>query len=594
MSAEPKQENPIKPLRAWIPAILLALMVFCRFVPGLVEDGPAGMWMIASFGPMLGGVGIVLWWLLLSRATILERIGGLVGIIAVITGVVLMLHKSMLGAPVIVMTIPLGLGGFALGAILLSRSLSISRTALALLVCFAAAGFTALQQNFGVWGDFAFDTAWRWEQTPEEAFLAEKAAAQQATTAAEDDASDFPAVDWPGFRGPKRDGVSAGTQISADWTASPPKELWRIKVGPAWSSFAIAGSYLFTQEQRGESEAVVCYDANTGAEIWSHDTESRFFEALGGLGPRATPTLDGESLFTLGAEGWLSKINARTGELVWQKDLRVEADKTIPMWGFSSSPLVYGDVVVVHAGGAGDKGVLAFKTEDGSLAWSSPAGEMSYSSLQTVEVEGTTLLAILSDLGAHFFDPTSGETLLDYKWKHSGYRALQAQVINGNQVLIPTGMGSGTRLIEVSEKDGQLAAEELWTSRKVKPDFNDLLVHKGFLYGFDDAIFTCIDLADGEKKWKAGRYGKGQAILMADSDLIAVLSEKGKLVLLKANPEEHEELFEIQAMDGRTWNHPTIVGNRLYIRNAEEAVCYEMPTVETESADSADQVAAQE
>lgn len=137
-------------------------------------------------------------------------------------------------------------------------------------------------------------------------------------------------------------------------------------------------------------------------------------------------------------------------------------------------------------------------------------------------------------------------------------------------------MGTGTRLIQLEESDGTLTARELWTSKDMKPDFNDLVVHKGFIYGFDNSIFASIDMADGKRKWKGGRYGKGQALLLADSDLIIVVSEKGELALLRATPDEFQELYKIQAMNGKTWNHPVVVGDRLYLRNAEEAVCYQL------------------
>lgn len=587
--ADQQTQSKFKPLRKWIPLLLVVLMVTSRFVPGMIEDGPSGTWMIAAFGPLLGSLGIVLWWLLLSRATLGERLIGAIGIVGVIAGVCSLLHESMLGAPIIVMTIPLGIGGFAVGSILFGSLLSWKRTWAALLMTFVFAGFTALLQNYGVWGNFGFDTAWRWSRSPEEVFLAEKASASSESANLEDDQRNdsilrgdqpFPDAQWPGFRGPLRDGVADANRLSDDWEETPPKELWRIKVGPAWSSFAVAGNLLFTQEQRGESESIVCYDADSGREIWSHDIQSRFFEALGGLGPRATPTLDGDKLYALGAEGWLTKLDARSGDVLWQHDLREVADKTVPMWGFSSSPLVIGDVAIVHAGGADDLGVLAFRKEDGEVSWTAPAGEMSYSSPQTITVAGREVVAILTDLGAHLYEPEDGSILLDYEWKHNGYRALQAQVINGNQLLIPSGMGSGTRLTEIAEQDGELTAEELWTSRRLKPDFNDLVVHDGHIYGFDDSIFTCIDLSDGKAKWKKGRYGKGQVLLLRGPGRIIVAGEKGELVLLDASPEAHRELSKIQAMNARTWNHPVVVGNRLYLRNAEEAVCYELPTAD--------------
>jgi outer membrane protein assembly factor BamB len=323
---------------------------------------------------------------------------------------------------------------------------------------------------------------------------------------------------------------------------------------------------------------VVCYDGETGKEIWEQGLPSRFFEGLGGLGPRSTPALQGQYLYTLGAEGWLRKLDARNGQVVWKVDLRNEAAMEIPpMWGYSASPLVYADKVVVHAGGKEGKGVLAFNDNDGTLAWCTASGKDSYGSVQVITLLDKKYLCLLSEQGAHLWEPETGKLVYDYQWPHSGYRSLQPQVIDGNKLLVGTGLGSGTRLVQFKETDGEIATEEVWTSLNMKPDFNDFLVHKGHLYGFDNLIFACVDLSDGKRKWKGGRYDKGQALLLADSDLIVVVTEKGELVLLRTNPEKLEEIFKIQALEGKTWNHPIVVGDKLYLRNAKEAVCFQLP-----------------
>ncbi len=351
---------------------------------------------------------------------------------------------------------------------------------------------------------------WRWNKSAEEEFLAKRQPDATNSPISAADAVAFKKPEWPGFRGPNQDGVQHGFRFSDDWKVNPPKELWRVPVGPAWSSFAVAGKFLVTQEQRAETEAVVCYEAETGKEVWEYTNASRFFEGLGGLGPRATPTIADGHVYAMGAEGWLVKLDAIDGKELWKVDLRVDADRAPPMWGFSSSPMVHDGLVIVHAGGKDDKGILAYNAADGSKAWSAPAGENSYGSPQMVSIMNQKALALLSDTGAHFLDIKTGKSLLDYAWTHQGYRALQPQVLDGNKVLIPTGMGSGTRLIEVAEADGKWSAKELWTSRFMKPDFNDLVAHQGFLYGFDDSIFACIDLANGKQKWKGGRYGKAK------------------------------------------------------------------------------------
>ncbi|MEK0424167.1 MAG: hypothetical protein RJB11_258, partial [Planctomycetota bacterium] len=379
--------------------------------------------------------------------------------------------------------------------------------------------------------------------------------------------------------GPQGNSAQSGTRLSDDWNANPPQEIWRKRIGPAWSSFVVGADRLFTQEQREQDEAVACYDAKTGEPIWSFKTPSRFFESLGGLGPRATPTLADGSIYALGAEGILVRLNAVDGKLVWKADLKEASGRTEPpMWGFSCSPCVESGFVIVHAGGKGDKGIIAFNVEDGQVAWTAPAGEMSYSSVQNIKLLDQTYLCLLSNTGAHLWEPSTGQSVFDYEFKHQGYRACQAQVIEGNKLLIPAGMGTGTRLVEFSSGSNGLEAKELWTSIDMKPDYNDILVHDGNIYGFDNSIFACIGLEDGKRKWKGGRYAKGQALLMADSGLILVVSEKGELVLLRATPEKHQELGKIDALRDKTWNHPVVVGDRLYLRNAEEAVCYKLAT----------------
>jgi len=574
-----------RPLRIWIPILLLPLMVFMRFVPGLVPDGPSMIWMASAFGPFLVGLLVMLWWLLASRARWFERILGVLGVVGAVGIEQAVCHESMRGPLPIIMTIPMAIAAFALGAILYGNKLSIHRTWLAIGLAALGAGYSALIKTDGVWGDFSFGFNWRWNQSAEQKALSEIRQAEKRTSSQPIDSQGvlgaLKLAAWPGFRGPQGDSAQRGLRFSDDWTAHPPQEIWRKRLGPAWSSFSIGADRLFTQEQRGENEAVACYDSKTGEPIWSFETPSRFFESLGGLGPRGTPTLSDGSIYALGAEGILVKLDAMDGKLVWKADLKeASGRKEPPMWGFSCSPCIESGVVIVHAGGKGDKGVIAFNVEDGQVAWTAPAGEMSYSTVQKIKLLDQTYLCLLSNTGAHLWEPATGKSLYNYEFVHQGYRACQAQVIDGNKLLIPAGMGTGTRLVEFTSGDNGLEAKEVWTSKDMKPDYNDILVHDGNIYGFDNAIFACIGLEDGKRKWKGGRYEKGQALLLADSGLILVISEKGELVLLRATSEKHQELGKIAALSDKTWNHPVVVGDRLYVRNAQEAVCYQLATAE--------------
>jgi len=221
--------------------------------------------------------------------------------------------------------------------------------------------------------------------------------------------------------------------------------------------------------------------------------------------------------------------------------------------------------------------LLAFDIASGALRWSVAAGSDSYSSPQLNSVAGEDLVLMLSNEGLLFVDPATGKERLNYAWKIKNYRALQPAFVGTDTALLPTGMNTGTRAIRITKTNGQLAAEELWTSRNLKPDFNDLVTHQGFAYGFDGGIFTCVDLKTGERKWKGGRYGKGQVLLLENSGLLLVADEQGRVVIIQADPNGHAEVDSFRAIEGKTWNHPVLVGDRLYLRNSQEAACYQLP-----------------
>ena len=433
-------------------------------------------------------------------------------------------------------------------------------------------------------GDYVFSLHWRWSPTPEDSMLAVHKSNGPVKTDRPDPDKLGRALanpEWPGFRGADRNGRSRAPQISTNWTAHPPRQLWKIAVGPAWSSFAVAGNFLFTQEQRGPLETVVCYNAEDGREIWNRSIEARFDEPLGGPGPRATPTLANGGLFVTGATGVFLRLDPATGNIVWQQDLKKVAGRDVPMWGFAASPLVTDSVVIVYAGAPNGKALLALDVASGALRWSTAAGSDSYGSPQLNTIAGVPLVLMLSNDGLVFVDPATGKERLNYEWKFSNYRALQPLQVGDDTFLLPTGMNTGTRAIHVSMANGQFAAEELWTSRNLKPDFTDLVSHQGYIYGIDGGIFTCVDLKSGERKWKGGRYGKGQVLLLENSGLLLVAAEDGRVVLLRADPADQVEVASFRALDGKTWNHPVVVGDRLYVRNAQEAAAYVLTLAET-------------
>ncbi|HEX4148433.1 MAG TPA: PQQ-binding-like beta-propeller repeat protein, partial [Pirellulales bacterium] len=281
-------------------------------------------------------------------------------------------------------------------------------------------GPMTLVRNDGVDGSQRSAIHGRWSPKAEDLFLAARSKATGNSGPAGPAKGDekaplkLAAGDWPGFRGPQRDGTLTGVQFATDWEATPPKLLWRQRVGPGWSSFAVIGDRLFTQEQRGDVEAVVCLQADNGSEIWSHQDKARFWDMVAGAGPRATPTFDAGRIFALGATGILNSFDAATGRLHWSRNIVDDSGAPLPMWGFSSSPLLVDGVVIVYAGGAGSKGLLAYRADSGELAWTAAVGPISYSSPQLLNVGGEAQVLLLSDTGLRAVRPATGETSWEY------------------------------------------------------------------------------------------------------------------------------------------------------------------------------------
>jgi outer membrane protein assembly factor BamB len=574
-----------RPLRIWPCLLLVTLMVVARYGPGLLEGGLSTYWVIGVFGPMVCCLLLLIWWLAASRATWKERVFGFIGLVGALVITVLLVDPTMRGPGTLYLTLPMGMIGFAIGAMIFGKRGPGMRTVFAVLLAAGGFGFSLLLHNEGMTGGYVLDTHWRWSKTAEERMLATRAKGA-ANPASHPEGGQIAAAlansEWPGFRGADRAAHSRGPIISSNWTASPPKQLWKIPVGPGWSSFSVAGNFLFTQEQRGPMETVVCYAADSGREIWSRQIEARFDDPMGGPGPRATPTLAKGGLFVTGATGILLRLNPVSGEIIWQGNLKTAAGRGVPIWGFAASPLVVGSTVIVQAGGPGNgkTGLLGFDAESGTLRWSVADGNDSYSSPQLSTIAGEELVLMLTNDGLLLADPSTGKMRLNYEWKFGNYRALQPCVIGDDTILLQTPMSFGTRAIRISKTNGQLAAQELWTSRNLKPDFTDLVAYQGFAYGNDAGILTCIDLKTGDRKWKGGRYGKGQVLLLENSGLLLVAAEDGRVVLVRADPNEHAEVDSFKALEGKTWNHPVVVGDKLYLRNSQEAACYQMALAE--------------
>ena len=617
--AETGRPGARRPLRLW-PGVAIVLLQWLGWsvVPRVAPDAAIyGILGAVAAGPLLG-----VWWLFFSRAPWSERLGGAVVVIAAMAATPAFLHESVargnMGFQFIGLGIPVVSLAFV-GWAVLTRGLSdgVRRATMVAAVVLACGAFTLLRSK-GLTGDGSPELTWRWTPTAEQRLLAragnepleirrarvappEEAPAGEASDApapppAADDADStrpddgpeavaapnhVPPVEegrvpeWPGFRGPERDGVLAGLRIDADWSASPPVELWRRPIGPGVSSFAVSGDRIYTQEQRGDHEVVTSYDLATGEPVWRHADESRFWDSHVGAGPRATPSVGRGRVYTLGAKGLLNAFDAADGRVVWTRNAAADTDAKLPLWGFVSSPLVVGDVVIVHAGG-----LVAYDRETGEPCWFGPKSG-SYSSPQLLAIEGVPQVLLMTHDGVTAVAPADGSVLWEHSWP--GVGIVQPVLMRDGGLLISTIDGGaspiGTRRLAVARGPEGWTAEERWTSVGLKPSFSPVVAHEGHAYGFDGRFVACIDVAEGERRWKGGRYGSGQLLLLPEQDLLLVVSEQGDLALVKAAPDGFEEIARLPGISGRTWNQPALAGDVLLVRNGEEMAAFRLPSL---------------
>ena len=566
-----KADEPIrqKPIRLWPGIVIVVLQWLIRFgLPAVLPD----FLDIGVLGGVFLGLAIVIWWAFFSRASWIERLGAAILMVISLIATRSLLHESIStagqGMLYPINAIPLLSLAFVIWAVA-GRRLSgpIRQISMVLTILIACGGWMLVRSD-GITADAGMVLKWRWSATAEEKLLAQTVD-QPLLTASLPVATEADA-EWPGFRGPGRNSIVQGAQINTDWSTSPPVELWRRKIGPGCSSFAVRGNYFYTQEQRGDDEIVACYNLSTGDPVWQHRDAARFWDSHAGAGPRATPTLSDSCVFTFGATGILNVLDARNGSVIWSRNPASDTDAKDSGWGFTSSPLVVKDVVIVAATGK----LAAYDRVSGEPRWFGPDGGDSYSSPHLMTIGGVTQIVLLSGSGAAAFAPADGTQLWVHSWE-DGTRIVQPALADDGDLLISAGAGKGMRRIAaVSGSDGW-HIEERWTSTRLRPDFNDFVVHKGYIYGFDGGRVTCIDASNGERKWKGENYG-GQLLLLADQDLLLVLSEKGELVLVRATSEKFDELANYPAIAGKTWNHPVMAGNILLVRNTEEMAAFRL------------------
>jgi outer membrane protein assembly factor BamB len=445
-----------------------------------------------------------------------------------------------------------------------------------LFICGGAAGLAgilaATLEIRGVTGDLVPVLEWRWSKSTSQRLPV----AQPTIEPRRVPLPIMAANDYPQISGPERSGKLTGPQLARDWEAQPPKLLWRQPIGASWSGFAVAGQYAVTMEQRGESELVACYHLLTGDLIWTHADKSHYESVIAGEGPRSIPTIVNGRVYTLGPSGILNCLNLADGATIWLKNILTENESSAPGWGVSCSPLVTDGKVIVSAGGDQGRSLVAYATETGDLIWSGGDDRAGYSSPVMATIDGIAQILIFNSPGVKSHDPNTGRVLWGYDWPKDHPHIVMPVVLADNRVLISSGYGTGSHLVQVRQNPPESwSATRIWESKRLKSKFANIIVRDGSIYGLDDGIFVCLDLASGTMQWKRGRYGHGQMIQVGD--LLLLMAENGDLILLEPTPKELRELARFPVLSDKTWNPLALAGQYLLVRNDKEAACYQLP-----------------
>lgn len=387
--------------------------------------------------------------------------------------------------------------------------------------------------------------------------------------------------DYPQFLGTNRNGTVSGVQLARDWSAQPPRLVWRRAVGKGWSSFAVVGNMAVTQEQHGDEERIICYDLKTGEILWSTGDKAFYTSPVAGDGPRSTPTIVNGRVYATGSTGLLHALDLESGRVLWSRNFIEENDAKIPEFGKSCSPLVVDGKVVVSAGGTEGKSLVAYDQETGEVIWKAGDDQSAYASPFVATLAGIDQIVILNAHSVAGHAIGDGSILWSHPWPSGQPNVAQPLPLPGDHLLVSVGYGIGSKLFEIKPAtDDSLAAELLWETPRLKAKFANPVFYDGFVYGLDDGILACQEPQTGKLRWKRGRFGHGQTLLVGD--LILVQTEKGEIVLVEPTPDEFRELTRFRIMEGKVWNAPALAGPYLLVRTEQEAALFELPLEDTD------------
>jgi outer membrane protein assembly factor BamB len=383
------------------------------------------------------------------------------------------------------------------------------------------------------------------------------------------------AADWPQWRGPNRDGISPETGLLDAWPAAGPRLVWKTQgLGEGYAAFSIVRSRLYTQGQRGDEEYVLALDANTGKKLWQTTTGKSFREQRG-YGPRGTPSIDGDRLYALAADGTLVCLETAGGKRIWQVNIVEKFGGRVLHWGISESPLVDGDRLIVTPGGSG-AAVAALDKRTGKVLWQSQSEKAGYSSPIAFDLGGVRRIAVFTGEGALGLNESNGELLWKYNKVSNRTANIATPIFQDGYLFLSSAYGTGCALLKLSGQGGGVQASEVYFSKEMRNHYCTSVLVNGYLYGYSDAILTAMNFRTGAVAWRNRAVGKGN-LIYADRHLYC-LSEDGVMGLVEAAPDAYKEKSRFQISRGEfpTWTPPVIADGRLYLREQDNLYCYDI------------------
>jgi outer membrane protein assembly factor BamB len=396
------------------------------------------------------------------------------------------------------------------------------------------------------------------------------------------------AEDWPQILGPHRNGIVPDTGLNVDWKMTPPKTLWKVPIGHAYSSVAIVGDRLYTMAQRGKRDIALCLDAKSGKELWSYDAVPSYIDVQKqGAGPRATPTYHQGKLYCLFARGELLCLTDR-GKKVWQRNMFTDTgaksqEGEFYYWGVSMSPLVEGEAVIVQPGGDKNNSVAAYHKDTGKLLWTVGEDPMGYASPISVTIDGSRQVVVPTGQSILGIEPSKGKILWRYPFGNRFNVTCAIPVWKDNLLFVSAAYGGGCAALEIfhrGKSDESWIVQKKWTNKKELQNLMATsMIVDGYIYGChgDLAAFflRCLDQKTGQVKWEKrvqGRY----SFLALDKHILC-WHERGNLSLIEATPAEFRVKAELpKLLAHKCWTMPAFANGKLYLRDEHHLLCLDL------------------